>query len=88
MERKEVYKAIDTERDFQIDMTAREDRPDMIEDLHVGDTITAIQINLNKAGKAWYSNSVPHQEAMEYLRKIAGLIVQAGEKYGMPDRKV
>ena len=58
----------------------------MIEDLHVGDTITAIQYNLNIAREEWYKGSVPHQETMEYLRKVAGLIVQAGEKYGMPSR--
>jgi len=87
MEREDVYKAIDTERDFQIDMTAKEDRPDMIQDLHVGDTITAIRYNLDLAQVAWYQGSVPHENAMEYLRKVAGLCVQAGEKYEMPNRK-
>jgi hypothetical protein len=86
MERKELYKAIDTERQFQIDMTAKESRPDMIEDLHVGDTLSAIQYNLDLARKAWYHGSTPHQGAMDYLRKIAGLCVQAGEKNGMPNR--
>ncbi len=87
MDRSKVYEVIDTERDFQNEMTLRNDRPDMIEDLHVGDTITAIQVNLDKAKEAWYKGSVPHQDTMEYLRKVAGLVVQAGEKYGMPERK-
>jgi hypothetical protein len=87
MKREDVYKAIDTERDFQIDMTAREDRPDMIQDLHIGDTISAIQHNLEKARSEWYSGSEPHQASMEYIRKIAGLCVQLGEKYDMPNRK-
>ena len=87
MRREDVYKAIDTEREYQDDMAARSDRPDMIPDLHVGDTLAAIQYNLTKATEAWYKGAVPHQEAMEYLRKIAGLCVQAGENYGMPERK-
>lgn len=88
MKREEVYYAIDTERLYQTVMTEKEDRPDMIEDLHVGDTLTAIQVNLDKAKEAWYKGSVPHQDTMEYLRKVAGLVVQAGEKYGMPKRNV
>jgi len=84
--RLEVYKAIDSERQFQDDMTAKEDRPDMIKDLHVGDTLSAIQYNLDLARKAWYYGSVPHEGAMDYLRKVAGLCVQAGEKHGMPHR--
>ena len=88
MDRSEVYEVIDTERNFQNEMTLRSDRPDMIEDLHVGDTLTAIQVNLDKAKEAWYKGSVPHKDTMEYLRKVAGLVVQAGEKYGMPKRNV
>lgn len=87
MERKDVYKAFDTERDFQDRMTAREDRPDMIDELHVGDALTAIRVNLQKAESAWYSGSVPHEETTEYLRKIAGIITKIGETYGIPERK-
>ena len=86
MERNKVYEAIDSERDYQEEMTKRDDRPDMIDDLHIGDTITAIQYNLNKAQEQWYIGSVPHQEAIKYLRKIAALCVKAGESYGMPKR--
>ena len=86
MKRTEVYKAISSERDFQEKMIANPDRPDMIEDLHIGDTLTAIQYNLDEAREAWYKGSVPHQNTMEYLRKVAGLIVQAGENYGIPFR--
>lgn len=86
MKREEVYKVIDTERNFQEKLILDETRPDMIADLHIGDTITAIQYNLNKAQEAWYVGSTPHPESMKYLRKIAGLIVQAAEKYGIPER--
>jgi hypothetical protein len=86
MERKEVYKAIDSEREYQDLMTKKEDRPDMIEDLHLGDTLTAMQYNLDKAKEAWYKNAKPHSTAMEYVRKVCGLGVQIGEKQGMPQR--
>lgn len=85
---KEVIDAIVGERNFQDEMVANTDRPDMIEDLHVGDTIAAMQYNLDLARVAWYQGSAPHQGAMEYLRKVCALGVQAGEKYGMPPRVV
>lgn len=86
MNREEVYAAIDTEREYQDRSIANPLRPDMISDLHVGDTIAAIQYNLNKALDAWYIGSNPHIDAMIYLRKVAGLVVQAAEKYGMASR--
>ena len=85
-ERISVYNAIDSERDYQEKMKSDTSRPDMIPDLHIGDTIAAIQYNLDSARIAWYQGSVPHKEAMEFLRKIAGLVVQAGEEYGIPKR--
>jgi hypothetical protein len=87
MERQEVFDVITSERNYQIEMTANNDRPDMIDDLHVGDTLTAMRVILNQAENEWYSGSVPHSNAMEYIRKIAGLSVQLGEKYGMPYRE-
>jgi hypothetical protein len=82
-----IYKIIDGERDYQIRMSKKEERPDMVKELSVGDTLTAIRHNLSKAEAAWYGGSAPHEEAMGYLRKIAGLTVQAGENYGMPSRR-
>ena len=87
MNRQDVYKVIDTERDFQNDMVADDNRPDMIEDLHVGDTLSAIQYNLDLARKNWYHGATPHEGAMDHLRKIAALCVQAGENFDMPERK-
>lgn len=86
MDRKDVYAAIDSERDFQVRLTADNDRPDMISEFHVGDGLSAIEINLQKAREAWYINSDPHEGAMKYLRKIAALCVYLGETYGMPKR--
>lgn len=88
MTRGNVFRAINDEREFQNSLIADPSRPDMIPDLHVGDTLAAIQVNLNKALSAWYIGSMPHQDTMKYLRKIAALCVQAGENYGMPTRQL
>ena len=86
MERKDVYALIDGERDYQDAMTADPARPDMIDDLHVGDTLSAMRVALRMAEDAWYSGSEPHPNAMEYMRKIAGLAVKCMEKNGAPAR--
>jgi hypothetical protein len=83
----QVFNILSGERRFQKKMVADPSRPDMIEDFHVGDGLTAINYNLRKAEEAWYKGAVPHKEAMEYLRKVAGIVVQLGERYGMPERK-
>lgn len=85
--REEVYKAIDSERNYQDAATELIERPDMIVDLHLGDTIAAMQYNLDKAREAWYKNATPHTEAMTYIRKICGLGVRMGEEQGMPFRE-
>ena len=75
MKRNFVYEAIDSERDYQEKMTANPERPDMIEDFHIGDTLSAIQYNLDNARREWYRGAVPHTEAIEFLRKIAASAV-------------
>lgn len=82
-----LYKIIDGERRYQEGMKKENSRPDIIEDFHMGDTIAAMQFNLNKARETWYKNSTPHHEAMEYIRKICALGIQAGENFGMPNRE-
>jgi hypothetical protein len=88
MKRDEVYKVIDTERDYQEEMIRNEYKPDIIDDLHLGDTIAAMQYNLDKAREEWYKNAVPHVTSMEYIRKICALGVQIAEKQGMPVRSI
>lgn len=84
----QVIDAIIGERRYQDEMVDNTNRPDMIEDLHVGDIISAMEYNLSLARAAWYQGCAPHEGAMEYIRKICALGVQAGEKYGMPYREV
>ena len=86
MERDKVIDAIDGEREYQNDM-AKTDGSHVVPDISLGDTLAAIQHNVNMALGAWYSGLSPHEASMQYLRKIAALAVQAGEKYGMPRRE-
>ena len=85
--RTEVYIAIDEEREYQNKMTADPSRPDMIDEFHVGDGLSAIRYNLQKAEEEWYKGAVPHTRAMHYLRKVAAICVKLGEDYGMPIRE-
>ena len=87
MTRDHVMNTVSAERDYQDRMAADTSRPDMVPDLHLGDTIAAIQYNLAKCTDAWYRGAYPHTDAMQYMCKIAALCVQAGERYGMPERE-
>lgn len=88
MERKEVYQAIDSERAYQDEMTRRSDRPDMIEDFRIGDALSALQRLTAGAHDIWYEDYEPYENTMEVIRKIAGVAVKMGERYGMRERKI
>jgi hypothetical protein len=86
MERDQVIDAVDGEREYQNDQAAA-GTGHVVPDISLGDTISAMQFNLNRARDAWYNGRYPHEAAMAYMRKLAALAVQAGEKYGMPRRE-
>lgn len=86
MTRQDVYKSVDSEREFQIKMAGTAERPDILTDMSLGDCLGALKFNLDKAYDIWYYESPPYQKTMDIIRKIAALCVQHGEKYGMPKR--
>lgn len=90
MEQSQVLEAIIGEREFQAAQTARPDRPDMVEDFDIAKALNAIRVNLRKAEDAWYKDNpeASYQDTMEFLRKIAGICVSQGERYGMPERVI
>jgi len=67
-------------------MSKNKYRPDIIKDFHLGDALSAIQHNLNKAHETWYKGSDPHTNTMELFRKISALCVAQMEKYGVDKR--
>ena len=83
--RKEVYAAIDSERDFQ-DNAIKGGGTHIVKEFPLGSALSAIQHKLDIARSCWYGGVTPHQDSMEELRKIAAVCVQMGEQYGMPSR--
>jgi hypothetical protein len=84
----ETYHAVQSEVNYQERMTKDENREDIIENFNLGDALSAMRYNLDKAQEAWYNNAHPHQESMEYIRKITALGVRMGKEKGMPHREV
>jgi hypothetical protein len=87
MKREEVYAAVDSERDYQDAGLTKEDSH-IVEEFDIAHALNAIQYNLDKAREVWYKGHEPHQDTMNYLRKIAGICVNMGEKKGMPKREL
>lgn len=85
MIRKEVFKIIDAEREYQENMEDT-NGSHIVSSLNMGGILTAIQHNLNKATAEWYIEQDPYPNTSDLLRKIAALCVKAGEDYGMPER--
>lgn len=83
---KNIIDAIQSERDYQDRASADGSRPDIRQDVHMGDVLGAIKVNIDRAYEAWYLDVEPYPKTMEYLRKVAALCVRAGEVFGMPER--
>lgn len=87
--RKEVYAAIDSERDYQDnlkkDRTSNPTDGTRSIDHTVGDFVTMMQQYQNNLVAAW-TNNPGDQEAMEVMRKIGGIAVNCMEQHGAPHR--
>jgi hypothetical protein len=86
MEQSTVVAIILDERKYQEEQSANPGRPDIHDDLSMGDLLLAIQHNLNKAITRWYNDSAPYSDTSHFLRKIAALSIKAGEEFGMEPR--
>lgn len=88
MERQEVYKRIDTERDYQdIRWTPRREKngtPD--EEKPVAEWINYMECHLAKAKEAVYF--LKDEEALAEVRKVTALGVRAMELHGCPERVI
>ena len=89
--RKEVYAAIDSERDYQDnlkkDRTSNPTDGTRSIDHTVGDFVTMMQQYQNNLVAAW-TNNPGDQEAMEVMRKIGGIAVNCMEQHGAPHRVI
>ncbi len=88
--RQEVYEAIDTERDYQDRVIAKDpSRHDAAVDANhsVGAYLTMLDTYLRRAQDAWTDNA-GHDKALEVVRKIAGIAVHCMEDHGAPKRQL
>jgi len=85
MERSDVYKIIDTERDYQ-------NKDLLIKDWdHKGSPSVEAELlmmeeYIGKARTAW-CNCKNNSEVLDVLRKVAGIAVRCFENHGVPPRK-
>ena len=87
MERKDVYKRIDGERNYQDivgESGQRGDSPD--EEKPVSEWVNYIEYHLSKAKDKVYH--LRKDDALEELRKVAALAVRAMEIHGCPERRM
>lgn len=88
MERQEVYKRIDGERDYQ-DATwspRREEIGILDDEKSVAEWINYMEFHLSKAKNAVYY--LDSEEALAEIRKVTALGVKAMEIHGCPERKM
>lgn len=79
MERKDVYKLIDSERSYQDSLPRNTEKfQEPLEHL------TIIRRIVRDMEDSWYDN--PGKANMTFMRKIAGVAVRAMEQHGAPSR--
>lgn len=84
MERKEIYKTIDSEREYQDSKWGVVNDPNYVS-YEPAQFLIDIEFHLNKAKIANYY--IDKEEVMNELRKIAALAVKCGEVHGMTKRE-
>lgn len=88
MERSEVYRNIDVERDYQ-DLrwgTRRRTEGTPDEEKPVAEWINYIEFHIGEAKREVYHLNT--EEALAHVRKVAGLAVRALELHGCPEREI
>jgi hypothetical protein len=87
--REEVFEAINSERDYQDSLwwdyladAAHKPNP-----LEIGEFLTLIAVYLRKAQDVWTVEKKTELEALNTVRKIAGIAVNCMEQHGAPRRE-
>ena len=83
MDRKEIYRIIDGEREYQ-DTIRKNNENETREDEEkcVADFILYMEAQMNNAKDAHYKL----QDPREFIRKVIALGVACGEAFGLPER--
>lgn len=83
--RESVYAAIDSERDYQEAGAGNARRHANMPGMTPGEIILCMEKCLQDARDAWYKPN-GGEACIPFVRKVAGLAVQAMELYGAPQR--
>jgi hypothetical protein len=85
--REEVYRAVDTERNYQDSLgpSRCEFESGAMRHHSVGDHLVMLHEYVKRAFEAWVNNP-GDQQALEVVRKVAGIAVRCMEYHGAPTR--
>ena len=85
MDRIEVYKVVDGERDYQDAQTGNAKRHKDQPPMTPGELILCMEKCLSDARNAWYTPN-GGVECLPFIRKVTALGVQTMERWGAPKR--
>ncbi len=85
-DRKEVYAAIDSERDYQDSKWPQDGSPGFPNPLSIGEQILLAEEYLAQARLAWTREKRPEMMTLNIMRKVAGICVNCMEQHGAPSR--
>ncbi len=84
--REDAYTAIDTERQYQNDLWQQPNNPGYPNQMSIGDFILLLEEYSAKARAMWSTEKRPEKGALDIIRKVAGIAVNAMEQHGAPRR--
>ena len=76
----DVYRALDSERDYQENLWRGNH-------LEIGESILLIEEYVARARVIWAGEPKPEAESLEFIRKIGGIAVNCMEQHGAPQRE-
>ncbi|MEE8372504.1 MAG: hypothetical protein V3R87_02045 [Dehalococcoidia bacterium] len=82
-----VYKAIDSERDYQDSLWRDQSHPEHRNPLTIGEFILLVEQYTSEARAEWTVEPKLEIEALNVMRKIAGIATNCMEQHGAPQRE-
>ncbi len=85
--RAEVYKAIDSERDYQDAKWPQGGQPGYPNPLTIGEFLLLLEEYVAKGRAEWTNEKRPEMRTLNVIRKCAGIAVNCMEQHGAPQRE-
>lgn len=87
--REEVYAAVDSEREYQIQQCGNALRHfDQPRDMTIGEHLLCMEKCLADARNAWYKGGTGGIDSLDFVRKVTALGVSCMELWGAPPRVI